>query len=121
MFALRPKEDDTRIKEIMSSLTSDSANYVIESNSYFYEGDELVTAGEKHIINYVNNVYFDGNYRINNDGSLTLQFGNGYTKHNDKIYSFRYDATLNKVDTVLITALSIELLNPAPPFTKTNC
>ena len=100
VFALRPKEDDTRIKEIMSSLTSDSANYVIESNSYFYEGDELVTAGEKHIINYVNNVYFDGNYRINNDGSLTLQFGNGYTKHNDKIYSFRYDATLNKVDNI---------------------
>ena len=103
---LSPSKDDNKIKELLNSISSPSSNYILESTSYTNESKTELAAFEKHIINYVDGVYFDANYRINNDSSLTMQFGNGYSLYNDKVYSFRYDVTLDKVDNVRETEYS---------------
>ena len=103
---LSPSKDDNKIKELLNSISSPSSNYILESTSYTNESKTELAAFEKHIINYVDGIYFDANYRINNDSSLTMQFGNGYSLYNDKVYSFRYDVTLDKVDNVRETEYS---------------
>ena len=98
--SLIPSSNDAKINELLNSLVDPSSNYKLVSDSYLDESKEEKLSGEKHIINYANGVYLDANYRVNNDASLSLQFANGYSLHNDKIYSFRYDVTIDKVDNV---------------------
>ena len=97
---LTPSKDDAKIKGLLNSLTKENSNYKMESLSYIDETKEESLSGEKHIINFVNGVFLDANYRINNDSSLSLQFANGYSLHNDKVYSFRYDVIEDKIDNV---------------------
>lgn len=101
---IEPDSEENVINELFNKLTKNDANYTLESNSYNVIDGELILMNEKHIINYVDNVYFDGNYRVNGDNSLTLQFANGYTFYNDKVYSYRYDAITKEVDNVRETA-----------------
>lgn len=98
--SLEPSNDDAKIKGLLNSISEESSNYKMESTSYVDESKMELSIGEKHVINFVNGVYLDSNYRINNDGSLSIQFANGYSKHNDLIYSFRYDVTEDKIDNV---------------------
>lgn len=98
--------EEVEINKLFNKLIGEDANYTIESNSYGEENGELILLNEKHIINYVNNVYFDANYRINNDKSLTMQFANGYTVHNEIVYSFRYDAINKIIDNVKETSFT---------------
>lgn len=97
---LEPSKDDLKIKELLNSISDDNSNYKMEFNFYNSENKEELLVGEKHIVNFINGVYLDANYRINNDSSLSLQFATGYSKHNDKIYSFRYDVSEDKIDNV---------------------
>lgn len=100
---LVPSNDDHKIKELLNSISGSNSNYQLVSTSYTNETKKELASFEKHIINYVDGVYFDANYRINNDDSLTMQFGSGYSLHDGKIYSFRYDVTSNVVDNVYET------------------
>lgn len=98
--------EEVEINKLFDKLIGEDANYTIESNSYGEENGKLILLNEKHVINYVNNVYFDANYRINNDKSLTMQFANGYTVHNEIVYSFRYDAINKVIDNVKETSFT---------------
>ena len=98
--------EEVEINKLFNKLIGEDANYTIESNSYGEENGALILLNEKHVINYVNNVYFDANYRINNDKSLTMQFANGYTVHNEIVYSFRYDAINKVIDNVKETSFT---------------
>lgn len=98
--------EEVEINKLFNKLIGEDANYTIESNSYGEENGKLILLNEKHVINYVNNVYFDANYRINNDKSLTMQFANGYTVHNEIVYSFRYDAINKIIDNVKETSFT---------------
>ena len=97
---LEPSKDDLKIKDLLKTISADNSNYKMEFNFYNSENKDALLVGEKHIVNFINGVYLDANYRINNDGSLTLQFATGYSKHNDKVYSFRYDVIEDKIDNV---------------------
>lgn len=97
---LEPSKDNLKIKELLDSISNDDSNYKMEFTFYNDENKEELLVGEKHIVNFVNGIYLDSNYHINNDASLSLQFANGYSIHNDKIYSFRYDVSEDKIDNV---------------------
>ena len=96
--------EEDKINLLLNKLKENNANYTIESNTFSIENNNLIPTNEKHIINYIDDVYFDGNYRINSDGSLVMQFANGYIMYNEKVYSFRYDASIKKVDNVKETS-----------------
>jgi len=101
---IEPDNEETVINELFNNLIGGNANFTLESKSYSNENGTSILSSEKHVINYVNNVYFDANYRVNNDSTLTLQFANGYVVYNEKVYSFRYDATIQEIDNVRETS-----------------
>ena len=86
-------------KHIINFVNGELPEYILKYNSEQSLYFKAALFKEYTILKVIFSLYVQGIY-INNDSSLSLQFANGYSLHNDNVYSFRYDVTIDKVDNV---------------------